>query len=621
MSRAARVAAMRRLLRSSVRGRGRQVRELVFWSLVEALPAFLSGLLVARAIDDGFLDGDTATGLLWLGVLALSVLAGGWATRQTFLRLAAIVEPFRDELVTRTVHGSLRRSTAVGAVADGAGVARLTQQVEIVREAYASVLLVVQGFLVTAAGALVGLGTLEPIVLVFVVPPLVVGLALFGAALPGMARRQRISILADEAIAESAGVVAGAMRDVAAAGAEEQVRAAVGTHIDEQARATRELARFTALRTIAVAVGGLLPIVLILAAGPWLLDRGASTGTILGALTYVAQGVHPALQTLVRGLGNTGLWLFVTLARIVEETEDPQDAGDRGRAPAARPRGYEVALRGVTFGYGRATRPVIDGLDLTVAEGEHLAVVGPSGVGKSTLAGLIAGLIAPQRGTVTLGGAAVAALDPRTSAGYRALIPQQAYVFSGTLRENLAYLRPDATDDLLRDAVERLGARALVERLGGLDAELDPQALSAGERQLLTLVRAYASAAPLVILDEATCHLDPAAESHVERAFAARGGSLLVIAHRISSALRAQRVLVLDADAALAGSHDELLARSPLYRDLVGHWNAEPAAAAAAPPPPPDARDDCAVAADGRVPVAARAVLSRLGRALARRRA
>lgn len=615
MSREARRAAMRALLRSSVRGRGPQVRRLALWSLVQALPAFLSGLLVARAIDDGFLADRLLTGLGWLGLLALSILVGGWATRQTFSRLADIVEPFRDELVTRTVRGSLRRSTATGAVADGAGVARLTQQVEIVREAYGSVLLVVQGFLVTATGALLGLLTLTPIVLVLVVPPLLVGLALFAAALPGMARRQRTSILADEGIADSAGVVAGAMRDVAASGAEEQVGAAVGAHIDAQARATRELARFTAVRTVAVAIGGLLPIVLILAAGPWLLDRGASTGAILGALTYVAQGVHPALQTLVRGLGNTGLWLFVTLARIVEETEAPHAAQPASAVAPGQPRGYEVRLRDVTFGYGRAVEPVIDRLDLTIAEGAHLAVVGPSGVGKSTLAGLIAGLLEPQAGVVSLGGVPVSALDPQTSARQRALIPQQAYVFAGTLRENLAYLRPDAPAELLEDGIERLGARALADRLGGLDAELDPHALSAGERQLLTLVRAYVSPARLVILDEATCHLDPAAEAHAERAFAQRGGSLLVIAHRISSALRARRVLVLDSGSARAGTHDELLARSPLYRDLVGHWNAAPAPARATPPPA-----TAAAPANGRAPLTARGILARLGRALARRR-
>lgn len=559
------------------------MRRLAAWSLVQALPAFLSGLLVARAIDDGFLAGHTSTGFGWLGLLALSVLAGGWATRQTFLRLADVVEPFRDELIERTVHGSLRRSTATGAVADSAGVARLTQQVEIVREAYASVLLVVQGFVVTAVGALLGLLTLAPVVLVLVVPPLVLGLALFALALPGMAARQRASILADERIAETVSTVAGGMRDVAACGAEAQAGAMVGAHIDAQARATRELARFTALRTVAVAVGGLLPVVLILAAGPWLLDHGASTGAILGALTYIAQGVHPALQTLVRGLGNTGLWLFVTLARIVEETEAPADAGAAGSHPAADPRGHDVVLRNVTFGYGRAIEPTIDRLDLVISEGDHLAVVGPSGAGKSTLAGLIAGLLEPQHGAVLLGGAAVTALDATTAARHRTLIPQEAYVFLGTLRENLAYLRPDASDAVIDVAVDRLGARALVERLGGPEADLDPHALSAGERQLLTLVRAYISSARLVILDEATCHLDPAAEARVERAFADRDGSLLVIAHRISSALRARRVLVLDAGQALVGDHAELLPRSALYRDLVGHWGSPPPRPAAAP--------------------------------------
>jgi ABC-type multidrug transport system fused ATPase/permease subunit len=576
VSHATRLAAMRRLLRSSVRGRASELRRLAAWSLVQALPAFLSGLLVARAIDDGFLAGRTSTGFTWLGLLALSVLAGGWATRQTFLRMADVVEPFRDELIARTVHGALRRSTATGAVPDSAGVARLTQQVEIAREAYASVLLVVQGFVVTAIGALLGLLALAPLVLVLVLPPLALGLALFALALPGMATRQRASILADERIAESAAAVASGMRDVTACGGEEHASAMIGQHIDAQSQATRELGRFTALRTVAVAIGGLLPMLLILAAGPWLIEHGASTGAILGALTYITQGVHPALQTLVRGLGNTGLWLFVTLARIVEETEAPADPSSTAAARlprAVEPRGHDVVLREVTFGYGRASEPVLEHLDLVISEGEHLVVVGPSGAGKSTLAGLIAGLLEPQHGSVLLGGTPVATQDATTAARHRTLIPQQAYVFAGSVRENLAYLRPGAPDTVIDDAIDRLGARSLVDRLGGPAAELDPHALSAGERQLLTLVRSYISPARLVILDEATCHLDPQAEAQVERAFTHRDGSLIVIAHRISSALRANRVLVLDGGQTLAGGHDELLQRSALYRDLVGHWS------------------------------------------------
>ena len=607
--------AMWRLLRSSVRGRGREVAELAGWSLLQAAPAFASGLLVARAIDRGFLEQDVATGFAWLGLLALGVVVGAWATRQTYLRLAAIVEPFRDALVADTVTGTLRRSTAPGATADAAGAARLTHHVEIVREAYASVLMVTQTFLVTSIGALAGLFTLLPLVLVLVLPPVVVGLALFFAALPGMAALQRDSILANERIGDAAGTLSDGLRDIVACGAEGRVAARVGEHIDAQARATRALARYTAMRTIAVAAGGWLPLVLILAGGSWLLRNGASTGEILGALTYVAAGLHPALETLVRGLGNTGLWLFVTLGRIVEV------AGEPGfEPPASRPRSHpaprhrDLRLKHVTFGYGRSPEPVISGLDLVIADGDHLAVVGPSGVGKSTLAGLVAGLLAPQSGEVRLGDVRIGDLEPRTAATHRVLIPQEAYVFAGTLRENLAYLRPRVSTSELDEAVARLGLEQLVERIGGYDAQVVAGELSAGERQLVTLVRAYVSPARLVVLDEATCHLDPAAEARVERAFAQREGTLVVIAHRISSALRARRILVLDGTGAALGTHARLLATSPLYRDLVGHWSGAPAGPYFANGGAPSIRDILAQTAK-----AAPAHMARAVRDLARR--
>jgi ATP-binding cassette subfamily C protein len=200
-------------------------------------------------------------------------------------------------------------------------------------------------------------------------------------------------------------------------------------------------------------------------------------------------------------------------------------------------------------------------------------------VGKSTLAGLITGVLEPQIGDVRIGGLPLSRVSARTLASHRVLIPQEAYVFAGSLRENLTYLNDDADDAELDRAVAELGLRALVQRIGGYDAALDGSALSAGERQLITLVRAYVAPARLVVLDEATCHLDPAAEARVEHAFAARPGTLIVIAHRISSALRASRILVLDGAEIRHGSHDELLADSALYRDLVGHWQAgaEPA--------------------------------------------
>ena len=571
-----------RLLRSSVRGRGREVRSLLAWSVIDAAPTFLFGRLVAEAIDEGFLADSTGTGFAWLGVLALAVLAGALATRQIYLRLAELVEPFRDTLARLVVAGALRRSSLSGTPADGASVARLTEQVEIAREAYGSGLTVLQGFAVSSLGALLGLLTLEPVVLLFVAPPLVLALALYFAALSRMAARQRAMIVADELISEDANVLAGGIRDVVACGGEDEVARGVGESIEARARATRELARFTAARTVVVGVGGLLPLALLLLAAPWLLRKGMSTGGLIGAATYVLQGVYPAMQSLVRGLSDTGLWLLVALARILDAAGGPERGDDAprqaGSSPAVDPpRRHDVVLSGVTFAYGPHAEPVIDGLDLAVPEGEYLTIAGPSGVGKSTLAGLMSGLLVPQSGDVRLGGVPVGELDLSALPGRRVLIPQEAYVFSGTLLENVTYLRPDASPAALNHAVDQLGMQAFVDRLGGYPAELDPHSLSAGERQLVALLRAYLSPAPIAILDEATCHLDPRAEARVEGTFARRPGTLIVIAHRISSALRAHRVLVLDGGDAWLGTHEELLERSGLYRDLVGRWDAQPA--------------------------------------------
>ncbi|MFD9643333.1 ATP-binding cassette domain-containing protein [Streptomyces sp. NPDC059082] len=226
--------------------------------------------------------------------------------------------------------------------------------------------------------------------------------------------------------------------------------------------------------------------------------------------------------------------------------------------------------------YGPGAPPVLDALELTVEQGEHIAVVGPSGIGKSTLLHVAAGLLGPDRGAVRLFGHAVAACPPSELTALRVLLPQEAYVFTGTLRENLRYLRPDADPSAVDRTVDVLALGPLVDRAGGLDRTLTPDALSLGERQLIALGRAHLAPAPLLLLDEATCHLDPVAEATAERALSARPGTLVVVAHRLSSALRADRILVLDGTRAAYGTHDELLARSALYRDLVGHWSHGP---------------------------------------------
>ncbi|MGH3239086.1 MAG: ABC transporter ATP-binding protein, partial [Spirillospora sp.] len=313
----------RTILRSSFRRRRGEFARLVGWSLVEAVPAFWSGHLVARAVDRGFLAGHFASGLGWLAAMAAVTLVGAWGTRQAYLRLGSLVEPFRDELVTLAAGAALRRSTLPPQRPETAGVARLTHQVEVVREAYATVVMITLGFVISATSTLLGLVTLAPAVLVLVLPPLLIGLGLFLGALRAMAARQRATILADERIAETTTALGAGFRDILACGAQERVRAAIGEHVDDQARATRDLARLTAVRTAALGVGGRVPLVLVLLAAPWLVRHGTTAGAVLGALTYLMHGLQPALQTLVRGLGGSGLWLMVTLGRIAESADVP----------------------------------------------------------------------------------------------------------------------------------------------------------------------------------------------------------------------------------------------------------------------------------------------------------
>jgi ATP-binding cassette subfamily C protein len=561
------------MLTRSLRRRPRDVAWLAAWSAVEALPALVSGWVIAEAIGH-FLAGRSAGAFGWLSLLALAALAGACGTRQATVRLGALVEPLRDELVGLIVAGALASSMGTAKPPDTDAVARMTHQAEIVRDSYAGVLSVARRFVFTAGSTLIGLLTLVPAVLPYVVPPLVVSVLFLRLLLGPFAARQRRSVIGEELVANSAAKAVSGLRDVTACGAEDLVLAGLRDRIMSQADATRSVARVGAARALCVAAGGWLPLLLVLAAAPSMLHHGVPPARIIGAIVYITGSLRGMLSALSQGVGSGLVRLTVTLQRIVEASAGPAASAAALPGPDADG-GHEGAgdlrLRDVTFGYGEHSEPVIDGLSLDIEAGEHLAIVGPSGVGKSTLAGLLAGMLCPTAGEILLDGLSLARYPLGALPARRVLIPQEAYVFAGTLAENIRYLRAASTAEL-GAAAEAVGLSPLVSRLGGYDATLNPAALSAGERQLIALARAYLSAAPIAILDEATCHLDPAAEARAEGAFATRPGTLIVVAHRISSALRAKRVLVLDGTRALVGDHAWLLASSAMYRSLVGYW-------------------------------------------------
>ncbi|MEU1351634.1 ABC transporter ATP-binding protein [Streptomyces sp. NPDC005795] len=586
-ARRARGGALGRVVREGarfLRARIPVLLRLGGWSLLEFAQTFLSGYGVARALDQGFLAGHPSTGLLWLAVAALAVLPTGIATRRVFARLADLVEPFRDGLVRRAVARALTTAVSGPAGTTAGPVSQVTHQSEIARDSWAGLVLTLRSFVFTAAGALAGLAALAPGLLLVVLPPLALGLALFLATLAPMAAAQRAYLGADEDFAAHAGQTASALRDIAAAGAADRVAAHTRMLAEQQADAARSLARWAAVRVLALAVCGRVPPLLLLIAAPWLMHRGLTGGALVGALTYLTQALAPAVHALMSMLGTAGGRLVVVLDRFTDPVKPPAEPAPAPAVPASRTRAASappsprpatdvVELRAVSFAYGPSAQPVLDRLDLVIRAGDRLAVVGPSGSGKSTLAAVLAGVVPPTRGEVRWYGRPTSAVDPRS---VRTLLPQQAYVFSASLRDNLRYLRPDAPERDITAAVAALGLEPLAERLGGLDTRVEPTRLTLGERQLVALGRAHVATAPLLVLDEATSHLDPTVEARAETALAARADTLVVIAHRLSSARRADRILVVDGPRTLLGTSAELLRSSALYRDLAGSWGPDP---------------------------------------------
>ncbi|MFD7645783.1 ATP-binding cassette domain-containing protein [Kitasatospora sp. NPDC059795] len=534
------------LLRVALVGSLPELGKLAGWTVVSAAPAALSGKALALAVDRGFLARQPATGWGWLAVFAAAAAVSAWGTRNAYRPLARVVEPARDRLLRATADGALRRTAATRADPDAAAVAvaRITRQVEAVRDGLAGQLLLVSHLALTLAAVVAGTAALAPAALVPVCAPLLVAIGAFAALTPRMARRQRELFATEEEFTASALRTVAALRDLTACGAEQRAVDRVVEDVAANEAAGRALARLAAVRHLLVALGVHGPLVVLVLTAPALLRHGLGAGGLLGALAYLLGTLEPALRLLVQGLGPSWLRLSVAAERLAgtaaftpeEEPVAPPLVRRRRRPPA-------LELRGVDFAWGRDARPVLRGLDLTLGDGESLAVVGPSGTGKSTLAALAAGLLRPDAGLVLLSGLPARELSPGALAALRVLLPQEPYVFTGTLAENLRWPDPTVPTARLREALRALGAEALTDRHGGLDGPVGATTLSAGERQLVALVRAFLSPAPLAVLDEATSHLDAAAELRIDLAFRARPGALLTVTHRPSQADRADRVL------------------------------------------------------------------------------
>jgi ATP-binding cassette, subfamily B, bacterial len=334
----------------------------------------------------------------------------------------------------------------------------------------------------------------------------------------------------------------------------------------------RDLARQTAFQETATGLGGLA----VIAVGAWLAHQGRMDAASLPLLTLLALSAFVPLWEIAQ----VGRQLADTLgaARRLSAVEtEPIPVNDGPGVPAAPARGgLAVELADVRFIYPGRTRPALDGVSLRIKDGSTVALVGPSGAGKTTVASLLLRFWDPQSGVIRLFGHDLREYQLDELRKRIALVAQDTYLFNDTLRANVMLARPDADDAALGLAIERAALHDLVTELpDGLDTVVGERGaqLSGGQRQRVAIARAFLKDAPVLILDEATSHLDAVSEAAVRSALErlAQDRTTLVIAHRLSTVRDADAIVVLD-DGKLVevGRHAELLARGDLYAHLVG---------------------------------------------------
>ena len=546
--------------------------------LVETLSMQAGPLLTQRAIDKGIMAKSTqvlvVTAMLYALSVVISMIASGWRVAWT----GKVGESLLYDLRVR-VFSHLQRLSVDFFTGEKAGrvMTRMTSDIEALSQLFQDgiVNLAVQGLTMVIVTAILFLlnPALAAITVLLVVPAMTIATIWYrNASDRGYAKvRERIAeVLAD--LQES-------LSGIRIISAHNRRRHNVQQHrniVGEYQSANQYTARVGAVYgPVTDFIGAVGQAVVLLVGGNMVLHGSLTIGELTAFVLYLAAFFAP-IQQLVQ-LYTTYQSGQAAVDKLQELLATHPSVPERAGAVDLPPIAGHVVLDHVSFGYTPGQR-VLSDVSLDIAPGETFALVGATGAGKSTIAKLVTRFYDPTEGAVSIDGHDLRDVTFASLRRQLGVVPQEAFLFAGSVRTNITFARPDATDDEVDEACRAVGLDELVGRLPhGLDTLVHERGatLSSGERQLLALTRAFLARPRVLVLDEATANLDLRSEAQVEHGLDAllEGRTAILIAHRLATAMRADRIAVVDDGRIVEhGSHEELTALGGQYATMFDTW-------------------------------------------------
>ncbi|TJZ59057.1 ABC transporter ATP-binding protein [Streptomyces piniterrae] len=543
--------------------------------------------LLAKKIVDASAHGHIVGPLLVLAALFVAEAVAGAAGRFVLERMGErVVRGLRSGLVGRLLRLEMREYDRHRT---GDLISRVTADTSLLREVVAQALVDLMTGSLVAVGAVALMLWIDPLLLLLVTLTVVAAAVVVASLLTGLRTAAEHMQGAIGSIAAELERALGALPMVRVHRAEEREAERMGVCIDTAYRAGVRTARLSSVLGPAVELAVHGSFLLVLVIGGLRVNGNANTlGDLVAFMLYATYLVVP-LSSVFRAIGlvQRGMGAFQRIDEALSLEAEPAEPEPSEAEPPARPVPARcsprsappapepaLALDDVRFGY-RPGRPVLQGVSLTVPPRQHIALVGRSGAGKSTIFALIARFYEPDSGTLRFDGHPAAELGRKECRARIAVVDQNTHVVHGSLWDNITYAVPTASPAEVRKAVELANLTDVVDRLpGGLNGTVGERGntLSAGERQRVALARALLTRPSVLLLDEPTSHLDAINEAALSRVLqdVTRQCALLVIAHRLSTVQNADRIVLLEAGRVIAsGRHEDLLTTSSAYRELA----------------------------------------------------